>query len=175
MVAWPSDRSGGARNDPLLTGSTEAESNLCFFFCPIGPRHWKCRRALAHHPPRRVSSPCAKSGISWHVAAKMTRPSGRCRKAYPLASRLSTVVVHLICNQGVVGSNPTAGTNDLSEFALPIFVLTLSQRHHSDFRPLPVPGSACFQSMRGVDVQLSHAALPYASRRAVQPAVSCVH
>ncbi len=29
--------------------------------------------------------------------------------------RLSTVVVHLICNQGVVGSNPTAGTIDFND------------------------------------------------------------
>ncbi len=27
--------------------------------------------------------------------------------------RLSTVVVHLICNQGVGGSNPSAGTNEI--------------------------------------------------------------
>ena len=31
--------------------------------------------------------------------------------------RLSTVVVHLICNQGVVGSNPTAGTNEIKRLA----------------------------------------------------------
>ena len=29
------------------------------------------------------------------------------------ASRLSTAVVHLICNQGVTGSNPVAGTNEI--------------------------------------------------------------
>ena len=29
-------------------------------------------------------------------------------------SRLSTAVVHLICNQGVTGSNPVAGTNELN-------------------------------------------------------------
>ena len=30
------------------------------------------------------------------------------------ASRLSTAVVHLICNQGVAGSNPVAGTNEIN-------------------------------------------------------------
>jgi hypothetical protein len=32
--------------------------------------------------------------------------------------RLSTAVVHLICNQGVTGSNPVAGTNEINTLEL---------------------------------------------------------
>ena len=54
------------------------------------------------------------------VAAVFPGPATRKTAAGRMAPgdfkcRLSTVVVHLICNQGVVGSNPTAGTIDFND------------------------------------------------------------
>ena len=44
------------------------------------------------------------------VCSSLPRPA---RHEALHASRLSTAVVHLICNQGVTGSNPVAGTNEI--------------------------------------------------------------
>ena len=50
------------------------------------------------------------------VCSSLPRPA---RHEALHASRLSTAVVHLICNQGVAGSNPAAGTKEIKDLVVP--------------------------------------------------------
>lgn len=115
MVAWQSDRSGGAPEGSLLTGSRGSREQSLLLFLSDPP--------ASPGMPQDACTPPSPSSIKRlrEVRQLLTRSSHndapRTGDAVRAASRLSTVVVHLICNQGVVGSNPTAGTNEYSDLA----------------------------------------------------------
>ena len=77
----------------------------------------RLKRAISAPGRTRPDSPRAGSPAASPPPAHRPRARSECR--------LSTVVVHLICNQGVAGSNPAAGTNNPTEnwgeIALPCY------------------------------------------------------
>jgi hypothetical protein len=83
------------------------------------PDHYESARQTAIGVPCRDATKCLISIVNLLLAQSANRdrpPPTRARPFFPLYSApqnagLAQLVVHLICNQGVGGSNPSAGTN----------------------------------------------------------------
>lgn len=116
--AWRSGRFGGARNTSLLVGKPRKQGAISASFLSKLPASPKIRWDTCTPPSPSCIKRLRDRAYPNSGASKTTRPSGATPQAFS-AGRLSTVVVHLICNQGVVGSNPTAGTST-SHFILTV-------------------------------------------------------